>query len=369
MTVPILDLKAQYSTIKQEVRAAIDAVLEKQHFILGPEVKALEKEIADYCGTKYAVGVASGTDALILGLAACGVGPGDEVIVPSFSFIATADAVSALGAKPVFAEIERGTFNISPASVEPLITARTKALAPVHLYGQCADMDPLLALAKSHNLKVVEDTAQAIGSTYKGRRAAAMGDVGCISFFPSKNLGGYGDGGMAVTNSEEVFQRLLSLRSHGSIKKYFSVEQGWNSRLDELQAAILRVKLRHLDQWNGQRRAAADHYDRLLQECVPEAQVPARSGLGDHVFHQYTIRVEARDLVQKRLEEMGVTTMVYYPTPIHRQPIYAALGYQEGSLPVTEAACRQAVSLPMFPEITEEQVEYVCVSLRQAVKG
>ncbi|MBZ5522591.1 MAG: DegT/DnrJ/EryC1/StrS family aminotransferase [Acidobacteriia bacterium] len=369
MSVPILDLKAQYSAIREEVRVAIDSVLEKQHFILGPEVKALEKEIAAYCGTKYAVGVASGTDALILGLRACGVGPGDEVIVPSFTFIATADAVSALGAKPVFAEIERGTFNMAPASVERLINSHTRALVPVHLYGQCVDMEPLLKLAQAHNLKIVEDTAQAIGSTYNGRRAASMGDAGCISFFPSKNLGGYGDGGMVVTNSEEVFNHLLSLRSHGSIKKYFSEEQGWNSRLDELQAAILRVKLRHLEQWNRQRREAADRYDEILQDYVPEAEIPARSGLGEHVFHQYTIRVDERDLVQKGLGEMGITTMVYYPTPIHLQPIYSSLGYHEGDLPVTETACRQALSLPMFPEITEEQVEYVCIALRQAVKG
>ena len=369
MSVPILDLKAQYTAIKDEVRAAIDTVLEKQHFILGPEVKALAAEIAAYCGTKYAVGVASGTDALILGLRACGVGPGDEVIVPSFTFIATADAVSALGAKPVFAEIERKTFNLDPASVEQLITPRTRALVPVHLYGQCADMDALLALAKAHNLKVVEDTAQAIGATCRGRRAAAMGDAGCISFFPSKNLGGYGDGGMVVTDSEEIYKHLHSLRSHGSIRKYFSEEQGWNSRLDELQAAILRVKLRRLDEWNRKRREAADRYDRILQECVPEAETPGRNGFGDHVFHQYTVRVDERDLVQKRLAGMGVTTMVYYPTPIHLQPIYSGLGYLEGNLPVTEGACRQALSLPMFPEITEEQIEYVCNALRQAVKG
>jgi dTDP-4-amino-4,6-dideoxygalactose transaminase len=369
ISVPILDLKAQYNTIREEVRVAVDTVLEKQHFILGPEVKALEKEIAAYCGTKYAVGVASGTDALILGLRACGVGPGDEVIVPSFTFIATADAVSALGAKPVFAEIERRTFNLAPESVKRLINPRTKAIVPVHLYGQCVDMEPLLELAKTHNLRIVEDTAQAIGATCDGRRAASMGDAGCISFFPSKNLGGYGDGGMVVTNSEEVFNHLLSLRSHGSIRKYFSEEQGWNSRLDEMQAAILRVKLGHLDQWNRQRRAAAGLYDQILQDTVPEAEIPGRNGLGEHVFHQYTVRVADRDQVQKRLAESGVTTMVYYPTPIHLQPIYSALGYRPGDLPVTEAACRQALSLPMFPEITVEQIEYVCAALRQAVKG
>jgi dTDP-4-amino-4,6-dideoxygalactose transaminase len=368
MSVPILDLKAQYVTIKEEVRAAIDSVLERQHFILGPEVRALEKEIADYCGVKHAVGVASGTDALILGLRACGIGPGDEVIVPSFTFIATADAVSALGAKPVFAEIESDTMNLDPSSVAKAITSRTKAIVPVHLYGQCVDMDPLLALAKAHGLQVVEDTAQAIGSTYKGRQAASIGDVGCISFFPSKNLGGYGDGGMVVTNSEETARRLISLRAHGSVKKYFSEEQGWNSRLDELQAAILRVKLRRLDQWNSARRAAAGHYDRLLQNNS-EILIPGRNGFGEHVFHQYTVRVRERDVVQKRLAEAGVTTMVYYPTPIHLQPIYASFGGRPGDLPITESACDQALSLPMFPEITAEQIEYVCDALQQAVKA
>lgn len=367
MSVPILDLKAQYVTIQDEVRAAIDSVLERQHFILGPEVKALEKEIADYCGTKYAVGVASGTDALILGLRACGIGLGDEVIVPSFTFIATADAVSALGATPVFAEIDNDTMNLDPVSVAKVITSRTKAIVPVHLYGQCVDMDPLLELAKAHGLKVVEDTAQAIGATYKGRHAASMGDVGCISFFPSKNLGGYGDGGMVVTNSDEIAKHLISLRAHGSIKKYFSEEQGWNSRLDELQAAILRVKLRKLNQWNSGRRAAADRYDKLLQNCEG-ITLPGRSGFGEHVFHQYTVRVRQRDVVQKRLADAGVTTMVYYPTPIHLQPIYASFGGRTGDLPVTESACDMALSLPMFPEITAEQIEYVCDALKQAVR-
>ena len=368
MAVPILDLKAQYATIKDEVRAAIDSVLENQHFILGPEVKALEKEIAAYCGAKYAVGVASGTDALILGLRACGIGPGDEVIVPSFSFIATADAVSLLGATPVFADIQPDTFNIDPAGIERLITPRTKAIIPVHLYGQSADMDPLMALARAHNLMVLDDTAQAIGATYKGRRVASIGDVGCISFFPSKNLGGYGDGGMVVTNSEEVFRHLISLRAHGSTKKYFSEEQGWNSRLDELQAGILRVKLRHLDHWSSRRRAAADRYDELLRN-LPGVTAPARNGFGDHVFHQYTVRVPQRDEVQKQLAALGVTTMVYYPVPMHLQPIYASLGYREGDLPVTEAACKQVLSLPMFPELLPQQSEYVSESLVQVLKG
>jgi dTDP-4-amino-4,6-dideoxygalactose transaminase len=367
MAVPILDLKAQYAAIKEEIRAAVNKVLDEQHFILGPEVKALENEVAEYCGTKYAVGVASGTDALILGLKACGIGPGDEVIVPSFTFIASADAVSLLGGVPVFADIDPDTYNLDPVSVQRAVTAHTKAIVPVHLYGQAADMDPILALAKAHNLRVIEDNAQAIGATYKGRKTASMGDVGCISFFPSKNLGGYGDGGMVVTNSEEIAKHLASLRAHGSTKKYLSDEQGWNSRLDELQAAILRVKLRHLDQWSRQRRQAASRYDELLRG-LPGVVTPKSSGFGDHVFHQYTVRVPRRDQMQKLLAEACVTTMVYYPHPIHQQPIYAALGYREGDLPVTEAACKQVFSLPMFPELTPEQCEYVSGAVARALE-
>lgn len=366
MQIPILDLKAQYETIREEIQVAIDRVLEKQHFILGPEVKALEQEIGQYCGRKYGIGVASGTDALILGLKACGIGPGDKVIVPSFSFIATADAVSALGADPVFADIDPATFNIDPSRIEPLIDGRTKAIVPVHLYGQAADMGPILKLAKAHNLKVVEDAAQALGATYEGRRATAFGDVGCISFFPSKNLGAYGDGGMIVTDSEEIYRHLISLRAHGSAKKYFSEEQGWNSRLDELQAAILRVKLRYLDQWCSGRRAAAERYNRLLSHA-PEVVLPACDSRCEHVFHQYTIRVADRDQIQKRLAEQGVSTMVYYPVPIHLQPIYASLGLGEGNLPHTEAACREVLSLPIFPELTDEQAEYVAEALTMAV--
>jgi len=363
--IPILDLRAQYTTLKEEIRSAIDIVLERQHFILGPEVKNLEQEITKYCGRKYGIGVASGTDALILALKACGIGPGDEVIVPSFTFIATADAVSLLGATPVFADIQPDTFNIDPAEIESLITSRTKAVVPVHLYGQSADMDPILAVAKAHNLKVIEDTAQALGATYRGRRTASLGDVGCISFFPSKNLGCYGDGGMVVTDSEEIYRKIISLRAHGSTKKYFSEEQGWNSRLDELQAAILRVKLRYLDNWGEQRRAVADRYDSLFRYL--DVVRPHRNDFGSHVFHQYTIRVPHRDAIQKHLAEAGISTMVYYPVPIHLQPIYSHLGYKEGGLPETEAACKEVLSLPIFPELTEEQSGYVADAIAAAL--
>lgn len=368
MSIPILDLKAQYATIRHEIQSAINNVLEKQHFILGPEVKGLEEEVAAYCGRSYGVGVASGTDALLLGLRACGIGPGDEVIVPSFTFIATADCVSLLGATPVFAEIDPRTFNLDPDDVKTHITPRTKAVIPVHLYGQAADMDPLLDLARQCGLRVIEDCAQAIGATYRGRPVGSMGDLGCLSFFPSKNLGGYGDGGMIVTDSEEIYRHLISLRAHGSTKKYFSEEQGWNSRLDELQAAVLRVKIRYLNDWAHKRRGIAEQYDRLLRD-LPGVTVAGRSNFGEHVFHQYTVRVPQRGLIQKRLGEQGISTMVYYPVPIHLQPIYAGLGYRPGSFPVTEAACQEVLSLPIFPELTEAQIEYVVNSLAAALQA
>jgi dTDP-4-amino-4,6-dideoxygalactose transaminase len=366
-SIPMLDLGAQYQSIRSEIREAIDQVLESQHFILGPEVKALENEVAAYCGRRLGVGVASGTDALTLALCALGIGAGDEVIVPSFSFIATADCASLLGATPVFVDIDPITFCIDPAQIEAKITPRTKAIVPVHLYGQAADMDAMLEIARRHDLRVIEDNAQAIGATYKGRKTASMGDIGCLSFFPSKNLGGYGDGGMVVTDSEETAQKLRSLRAHGSLKKYYSTEQGWNSRLDEMQAAILRVKLRYLDSWGQGRRDRAALYDRLLL-AVPEVTLPAIAEGRDHVFHQYTVRVPRRDKVQKLLTARGVPSMVYYPTPIHLQPIYSSLGYKTGDLPESERAAQEALSLPIYPELTNDQIEYVATSLGQALR-
>jgi len=364
--VPMLDLNAQYASIRDEVQAALNAVLDTQHFILGPQVQALEGEIASYCGRKFGVGVASGTDALILALRAAGIGSGDEVLVPSFTFIATADAVSLLGAKPVFIEIQPESFNLDPQKIISKITSRTKAIVPVHLYGQAADMDPIMEIARQHGLKVVEDNAQAIGATYKGKKTASIGDLGCISFFPSKNLGGYGDGGMVVTDSEELYKRLRGLRSHGGTKKYYSEEQGWNSRLDEIQAAILRVKLRHLDEWNAGRRKNAATYDALLNG-VSGVTTPRVMAWGDHVFHQYTIRVPKRDAVQKTLAERGIATTVYYPTPIHLQPIYASLGYRQGDLAETERAAKEALSLPMYAELSQLQMERVANAVARAI--
>jgi len=365
--IPALDLVAQYKSVESEIKAAIFEVLESQHFILGPNVKALEEEVSRYCGRSFGVGVGSGTDALILALRAAGVGPGDEVIVPSFSFIATADSVSLLGALPLFVDIDADSFCMQPTQIEERITKRTKAIIPVHLYGHPAEMDAILMAARKHNLLVVEDNAQAIGATYRGKRTASFGDFGCISFFPSKNLGGFGDGGMVVTDSHESAARLRSLRAHGATKKYYSVEQGWNSRLDEIQAAIVRVKLRHLETWGECRRNRAALYDRLLAG-IEGIVIPRVADGCQHVYHQYTIRVPKRDKVQKALAEMGIATTVYYPTPIHLQPIYAALGYKAGDLPETEKAAQEVLSLPIYPELTDEQVEQVAQALDQAVR-
>ena len=364
--VPPLDLKAQWLSIKDEISAAINAVVESQQFILGPQVHALEEEVARYCGTKFAVGVASGTDALLLALHAAGVSPGDEVLMPTFSFIATADSVSLLGAIPVFVDIDRATFAIDPTQLETKITPRTRAIMPVHLYGHPADMDPINSLAQRHNLKVIEDNAQAIGAKYKNRKTGCLGDLGCISFFPSKNLGGYGDGGMIVTNSEAYSKHLRVLRNHGSAQKYYATEQGWNSRLDEIQAAILRVKLRHLDNWGAARRKNASSYTQLLK-AVPGVATPIEALWAEHVYHQYTIRVSNRDRVQSALTKEGIVTTVYYPTPMHLQPVFANLGYQEGDLPRAEQAAKEVLSLPIYAELTSEQINRVVAAISAAV--
>ncbi len=367
--IPMLDLKAQYAGIREEIRVAIDAVLDSQHFILGPQVKSFEDEIAAYCSAKFAVGVASGTDALILALHAAGAGPGDEVIVPTFSYIATADSASLLGAKPVFVDVLPDTFNLDPAQLEARITSRTRAIVPVHLYGQPADMDPILEIARRHNVLVIEDNAQAIGASYKGRKTASMGEMGCISFFPSKNLGGYGDGGMVVTSSAELAARLRSIRGHGTkTHKYMSEEQGWNSRLDEIQAAILRVKLRHLDAWKRGRQANAKHYDQLLAR-IPGVVPPHVAPWAEHVYHQYTIRVPRRDLVQKSLADRGVPSTVYYPVPMHLQGVYKTQGLGLGSLPHAEKAANEVLSLPIYPELSAEQMARVAEALAEAVRS
>jgi dTDP-4-amino-4,6-dideoxygalactose transaminase len=367
VAISMLDLRAQYHTIRDEIKRAIEDVLESQHFILGPQVTALEQEVAGYCGSRFGVGVGSGTDALVLGMSASGIGPGDEVIVPSFTFIATADCVIQLGAVPAFVDIQSDTYCMDASKIEAKITKRTKAIIPVHLYGHTAEMDSIRAIAQRNNLVVVEDNAQAIGATYKGKRSGSLGDIGCLSFFPSKNLGGYGDGGMVVTDSQEVAVRLRSLRAHGAREKYLSVEQGWNSRLDEIQAAVLRVKLRHLESWAEGRRGRAALYNTLLSN-VEGVLTPFQSNDCTPVYHQYTIRVKHRDTVQKIMREHQVPTMVYYPHPIHLQPIYRALGYKTGDLRETERACEEVLSLPIYPEMSDDQVARVADVLKSAVE-
>jgi dTDP-4-amino-4,6-dideoxygalactose transaminase len=365
--VPQLDLSAQYVAIGAEIRTAVERVMASQHFVLGPEGAALETEIAKLCGAAHGVGVASGTDALILALRACGVQSGDEVLLPPFTFVATGSAVSALGAKPVFADIRPDTYNIDPSEFERRVTPRTRAIVVVHLYGLAADMDPILAFAKSRKLPVIEDNAQAIGASYKGRRTGSLGDAACVSFYPTKNLGAYGDAGMVVTNSAELAARIRTLRNHGQSAKYLSAEPGWNSRLDEIQAAILRVKLRHLSNWQRARQSHAAEYNGLFSQ-IPGVMPPlAPEGL-EHVFHQYTIRVEQRDALQKFLSERKIGSTVYYPYPLHLQPLYAALGHKVGDFPHAERAAQEVLSLPMYPELRKEQIARVVETIAEFLK-
>jgi dTDP-4-amino-4,6-dideoxygalactose transaminase len=356
--IPQLDLAAQYSDISDEIRIAVDRVLASQHFVQGREGAALEEELARLCQVEHGIGVASGTDALILALRACGVRAGDEVVLSAFTFVATGSAVSALGATPVFADIHPATYNIDPSELARRITPKTRAIVVVHLYGLAADADPIVAFARSRGLKVVEDNAQAIGAEYKGHRTGSLGDAACLSFYPTKNLGAYGDGGMVVTNSAELAERTRILRNHGQTSKYVSSEPGWNSRLDELQAAILRVKLRHLDEWTQARQNRAKEYTRRLME-IRGVMPPLVPGGYDHVFHQYTIRVEERDRLQMALQDKKIGCAVYYPMPLHLQPIYASLGYKRGDFPHAERAAQEVLSLPMYPELRVEQIERV----------
>ena len=341
----MVDLRAQFAAIEKEVRAALDEVLASQQFVLGPQLAAFEREMAQYCGLGAAVGVASGTDALLLGLRACGVGPGDEVVVPAFTFVATAGAVSALGARPVFADIEAETLNISPQSVAPRITNRTRAIVAVHFGGVAADLDPLLNLAARLGLPVIEDNAQSLGATYNGRKLGTFGTLAATSFYPSKNLGAYGDAGMILTGSEELAARLKSLRNHGLTAPGVSSEPAWNSRLDEMQAAVLRVKLRHLDGWIRKRRELAALYDAALA-AVPDIRTPRVPRGCEHSYYLYTVRIpstgkdpsERRNRVARHLAERAIASAVFYPVPLHLQPLYASLGGRLGQLPVAERA-------------------------------
>jgi len=365
--VPQMDLAAQYAAIGGEIREAIDKVLSSQHFILGKEGAAVENELAQLCGVSHGIGVASGTDALILGLRACGVHAGDEVIIPPFTFVATGSAVSALGATPVFADIRPETYNIDASQIARRITPRTRAIIVVHLYGLAADMDTINDVARAHKLPVIEDNAQAIGASYKGRRTGSMGDLGCISFYPTKNLGAYGDAGMIVTKSAELDVRLRTLRNHGQAQRYVSSEPGWNSRLDEMQAAILRVKLRHLAAWQRARQTHAAEYNRLLADA-PGVLTPIVPEGYEHVYHQYTIRVERRDPLQQFLTDRKIGSAVYYPAPLHVQPLYASLGYKAGDFPHAEKAAQEVLSLPMFPELQPAQIKRVSESVAEFLK-
>jgi dTDP-4-amino-4,6-dideoxygalactose transaminase len=356
--VPQLDLAAQYASIQSEIRAAVDSVLASQQFVLGREGAAFEQEIAQLCGVAHGIGTGSGTDALMLALRACGVAAGDEVILPPFTFVASGSAVSALGAKPVFADIHPTTYNIDPAELARRVTPRTRAIVVVHLYGLPADMDPVVAFARTRNLPVIEDNAQAIGAAYKGRRTGSLGDVACLSFYPTKNLGAYGDAGMVVTNSAELDARIRLLRNHGQTQRYISSEPGWNGRLDELQAAILRVKLRHLPEWQRARQAHAAEYTRQFSQ-IPGVMPPIAPEGYEHVYHQYTIRVERRDALQKVLTERKIGSSVYYPVPLHLQPLYASLGHKAGDFPHAERAAQEVLSLPMYPELRAEQIARV----------
>ena len=366
--IPQLDLAAQYSTIAPEIREAIERVVASQQFVLGREGAALEEEVARLCGVAHGIGVASGTDALILALRACGVGAGDEVVLPPFTFVATGSAVSALGAKPVFADIHPNTYNVDPAQLERRVTSRTRAIIAVHLYGLAADMDPIVDFARARKLPVIEDNAQAIGAGYKGRRTGSLGDVACLSFYPTKNLGAYGDAGMVVTNSSQIAARLKTLRNHGQTAKYVSSEPGWNSRLDELQAAILRVKLRHLPGWQRARRAHAAEYTRHFSQ-LPGIMPPLVPEGYEHVYHQYTIRVENRDALQRVLAEQKIGSNVYYPVPLHLQTLYASLGHKRGDFPHAEHAAEEVLSLPMYPELRASQLGRVAEIVTQFVKS
>jgi dTDP-4-amino-4,6-dideoxygalactose transaminase len=363
--IPLLDLVAQYRSIQPEIDAAVLDVLASGKFILGPNVSALEEEIASYLGVRYAVGVASGTDALIIALRAAGLDLGDEVIVPAYSFFASAGAVLSVGARPVFVDINSQDYCLDNTRIEKVITPRTRAILPVHLYGQPAEMDALLALAHKHHLLVIEDVAQALGAEYHGRKAGSFGDIGCLSFFPSKNLGGYGDGGMLVTNDEGLAEKARMLRTHGWKKKYFPEVLGYNSRLDEIQAAVLRVKLRYLDRWNDRRWQLAQEYNRRLQEIGLSG--PQEAAGRKHVYHLYMVHFEQRDRVQQSLKSAGIASEVYYPQPLHLASPCRALGYREGQFPVSEAVSRHLLALPLFSELTGEQVDEIFNMLKKII--
>lgn len=357
MQVPLLDLKAQYATIKEDVLRQINQVLDSQRCIGGPKIEELERQIADLSDCKYAVGVSSGTDALLASLMSLGIGPGDEVITTPFTFFATAGSIARVGARPVFVDIDPVTYNIDPTRIEAVVTNRTKAIMPVHLFGQMADMDPIMEIAGRSSLAVIEDAAQAISSTYKGKKAGSIGICGCFSFFPSKNLGGIGDGGMVVTNDERFYKKLFIMRNHGSEPKYYHSFIGGNFRLDPIQAAALLVKLPHLDTWSQARRNNAAYYTRKFKDTV--VQTPVISRICVSIFNQYVIRVPRRDELLKHLHANNIGCEIYYPVPMHLQECFGYLGYKEGDFPQAEKAAAEVLALPVYPELTDEMKDYV----------
>jgi dTDP-4-amino-4,6-dideoxygalactose transaminase len=378
MKVPLLDLSRQYNSIKEKIDSAIKNVLDSQHFILGKEVEELEGKIAHYCNVDYAIGVASGTDALLLSLKGLGIGKGDFVITTPFTFFATAGAIHNVGATPVFVDIEPDTYNIGPEGVRDLLrgksfhssrmninASRIKAIIPVHLYGQIADMEPIMDIAEDHKLRVIEDAAQAIGSEYKERKAGSIGDLGCFSFFPTKNLGGYGDGGMITTKNKEIEERLRLFRVHGGERGYYHSLIGFNSRLDTIQAAVLLTKLPYLDEWNRKRQENAKVYSECLKD-IGEVETPRVCERRKHIYHQYTIRIKngRRDELQKFLKKREIATKVYYPLSLHLQECFYDLEYRKGDLPISEKATGEVLSLPVFPELTEDEIAYTCDSIK-----
>jgi dTDP-4-amino-4,6-dideoxygalactose transaminase len=389
MKIPLLDLKAQYLAIKPELDRAIAEVMESQHFILGPQVQECEKAIAEYSRCAHAVGVSSGSDALLMCLMAEGIGPGDEVITTPYTFFATAGAVARVGARPVFVDIEPISYNLDPSLIAARITSRTRAIIPVHLYGQMADMEGVLRVAESHKLVVIEDAAQAIGAERGGRRAGSMGHYGCFSFFPSKNLGAAGDGGMIVTNDAQRAENLARLRSHGSKPKYYHKVVGGNFRLDTLQAAVVQAKLKHLDAWTLARQRNAQRYDQLFAASgLAVADSSRYSGNGStgqgkgepklflpkvvadrHIFNQYVIRTSRRDQLKAALQEKGVSTEIYYPVPMHLQECFSSLGYGPGAFPQGESAAKETLALPIYPELNDQQAEYVVQCIRDFLRS
>lgn len=367
MKIPLMNLNAQYGELKESIDRTMREIAQSSRFILGEETESFEKDMREYCNTKYAVGVASGTDALILALTALGIKRGDEVITTPFTFVATGEAISRVGARPVFADIGPRTYNLDPVKVEKAVTSKTKAIIPVHLYGNPCDMDAISKIAREHKLKVIEDAAQAIGATYANRKIGSIGDAGCLSFFPSKNLGAFGDGGMVLTDNKDIAEKIRLLRVHGSALRYHHSVIGFNSRLDNLQAAILAIKLRKLDEWTEKRREIVKRYNAALKDI---AVIPEEQGKGRHVYHLYVIRVKQgmRDKLLSFLNESGVESRVYYPIPLHLQECYMELGYEKGDFPEAEKAASETLALPLFPELETKQQDFVVERVKVYLK-